>query len=59
MASGAQHMGMVAITSPVLILKSPEGRGHRLQVERIGQSAAAEYALLQRAAEHAYIPEKG
>ena len=39
--SGAQCMGRLAAASPGLMIKSPEGRGHLLKVERIGQSAAA------------------
>ena len=58
MASGAQCMGVVAITSLALMLKSHAGRAHRLKEERIGQSAAAGYTLLQQAAELAYIPKK-
>ena len=38
---------------------SPAGRAHHLKEDKIGQSAAAENTLLQRAAEHVYIPKKG
>ena len=57
--SGAQRMGMVAITLPALMLKSPEGRAHHMKEEKIGQSAAAGYTVSQRAAELAYLPMKG
>ena len=58
-ATGAQCMGMLAITSLALMLKSPEGQAHSLKEERVGHSAAAENTQPQWAAELAYIPEKG
>ena len=45
MGTGVQCIGMLAITLPVLLLKSPEARAHRLKEERIGQSALAGYTL--------------
>ena len=58
-ANGAQCMGMLAITSLALMLKSPERRARLFKEERIGQSAATGYTLLQQATKHTYIPEKG
>ena len=57
--TGAQCMGRVGITSPVLRQVSPAVRAHCLKEEKVGQSAAAENTRPQQAAEHAYIPEKG
>ena len=41
------------------MLVSPERRAQHLKEEGAGQSAATENILLQWAAEHVYIPEKG
>ena len=59
MVTGAHCMGMLAITSPALMLKSPKRQAHFLKDETIVQSAPVEYTLLQQAAEPAYIPKKG
>ena len=59
MVTGAQSLGKVAIDLPALMQVSPAGRAHHLKEERVGQSAAAENSLLQRAAERVYIHEKG
>ena len=51
-----QCMGRLAITLPALMQVSPARQAHCLKEERVGQSAAPENTLPQRAAEHVYIP---
>ena len=58
-ASGAQYTGILDLTSSAIGPKYPARRGCPLKEERTGQSGATYKTLLQQAAKHAYVPEKG